>query len=83
MTRDERRHDMATNETAADGPMTCEVCGKSFPSREALQEHQREDHDMDPPADLAREIEDPPPADLYAAGPSTGETPASPVQHGA
>lgn len=74
---------MPTNDDATDREMTCEVCDRTFPSRAALQEHQREDHDMDPPADTAREVEDPPPADLYAAGPSTGETPASPVQHGA
>jgi hypothetical protein len=73
---------MATNDAVTDGMMTCEVCDRTFPSRESLQEHQREDHGMDPPADVAREIEDPPPADLYAAGPSTGEPPASPAQHG-
>jgi hypothetical protein len=74
---------MATNDSATDGPMTCEVCGKTFPSREALQEHEREDHGMDRPADLDREVEDPPPVDLFGGGPSTGETPASPTQPGA
>ena len=74
---------MSTNDEATDGQMTCEVCDRTFPSREALQEHQREDHGMDPPADLTRETEDPPAADLYAAGSSSGETPASPTQHGA
>jgi hypothetical protein len=74
---------MGTNDDVTDGQMTCEVCDRTFPSRESLQEHQREDHDMDSPADLAEETEGPPPADLYAAGSATGETPASPVQHGA
>lgn len=74
---------MGTNDDVTDGQMTCEVCDRTFPSRESLQEHQREDHDMDASADLAEATEGPPPADLYAAGPPTGETPANPIQHGA
>ena len=74
---------MAEDVRGDDGPMTCEVCGRTFPTREAVQEHEREDHDMDRPADTARELEDPRPADVYGSGSSTGEPPAAPVQHGA
>jgi hypothetical protein len=74
---------MGTNDDATDRQMTCEVCDRTFPSRQALQQHQREDHDMDPAADVAGGTEGPPAADLYAAGPATGETPASPIQRGA
>lgn len=74
---------MADHETGPDSEMTCEVCGRTFESRDRVQEHLREDHDMDPPADLDRETEHPKPAELYAGGPSTGEPPAAPTQHGA
>jgi hypothetical protein len=74
---------MSDQVSGPDSEMTCEVCGRTFASRDRVQEHLREDHDMDPPADLDPEAEDPKPAELYGAGPSTGEPPAAPTQHGA
>ena len=73
---------MATNDDRTDRPMTCEICGQTFPSRQTLQVHEREDH-SDSAADAERAADEARPADLHAAGPSTGEPPASPVQHGA
>ena len=74
---------MGTNDDQTDHEMTCEVCRQTFASRQDLQEHQREDHEMDAPADTTQPIQDAPAADLPSAGPSSGERPASPVQHGA
>jgi hypothetical protein len=78
----------ATHETEVemsdhDDTIRCEVCDEVFAGTQERTRHQRDVHATDPAADAERRVEDPPPADLYSAGPSTGETPASPVQHGA
>ena len=69
------------DEVRADGPMTCEVCGKEFPTRAAVQEHEREDHAEGRPADLTRRGKrrrrGP-----WAGGPESGTTPVGPEQRG-